>query len=85
MKSHLALLCSVLLVGLAAINLNAQGPADTHVNAAKAVSAKAGSTQSWQDFNYLFDRECRAPGAGRGGRGAEAEERRRQECPARAR
>ena len=75
MKRYLAILfCSVLLAGLATINVNAQGPADTHVNAAKAASTKAGNTQSWQDFNYLFDRECRLPGAGRGGRGAEAAE-----------
>ena len=49
MKRQLALLFfGVLLAGLASINLNAQGPADTHVNAAKAVATKAGTTQSWQ-------------------------------------
>jgi hypothetical protein len=44
MKRRLAFLFfGVLLAGLASLNLNAQGPADTHVNAAKAVATKAGA------------------------------------------
>src|SRR5439155_2839027 len=70
MKRHLAILfCTVLLTAVVAINVHAQGADAAHVAAAKAASTKAGNAQSWQDLNYVFDRECRAPAAGRGGRG----------------
>src|SRR5690348_17351679 len=75
MKRQVAILfCAMLLSVLVAINLQAQGPDAAHVATAKAASTKAGSTQPWQDLNYVFDRECRAPGGGRGGRGAQAAE-----------
>ena len=55
MKRYLAILfCSVLLAGLAAMNVNAQGPADTHVNAAKAASTKAGNTTVLARFQLPF-------------------------------
>jgi len=74
MKRQLAILfCAALLTAVIATNVHAQGP-DAHVAAAKAASTKAGSTQPWQDLSYVFDRECRPAGAGRGGRGAQGAE-----------
>src|SRR5438552_2241672 len=75
MKRNLAILfCTALLTPLIATNVHAQVADAAHVNAAKAASTKAGNTQPWQELTYVFDRECRPPAAGRGGRGAQAAE-----------
>jgi len=75
MKRDLAILfCAALLIALFGTTIHAQTPDAAHVNAAKAASTKPGSTQSWQELSYVFDRECRPAGAGRGGRGAQAQE-----------
>src|SRR5215471_17016247 len=75
MKRNLAILfCTALMTVLLASNVHAQGADAAHVNAAKAASTKPGNTQSWQELNYVFDRECRVPAAGRGGRGGRGAE-----------
>src|SRR5437588_5157471 len=75
MKRNLAILfCTTLLTALVANDGHAQGPDAAHVSAAKAASTKPGTAQGWQELTYVFDRECRAPAAGRGGRGGRGAE-----------
>ncbi len=75
MKRYMAfVLCGLVLTAWIAIDANAQAAAaEPHVAAAKAaVLPKTANPQSWQNYQYLFERECTPPRPGGRGEAREA-------------